>query len=779
MKSEKSLSQYSRPLIASLLISGGLLQLAAPVLAEGTPAGTTISNTATASYEDPSDPNKPLNAVSNTVEVKVAEVAGITVVADTFTLVKGAGNSGTAAEANDTVNFDFTVTNVGNDPSKLRIPGTAASTGASTVSQVQYFDTLNNAWVDIANGGEYITPTSVAPGGSVKVRVIANILPTATASSPVTVTLGNTVTPGLQNVTRDATTGDVYTVDGTDPSVEVAGGEIIGAPSNGVREAAASQTIIIGATPQAFAAVTKVRTANDATSLTYNLGLSVANQAPAGINKLAADLQATPITLNGVSANKVLVSDAVPLGTTASTLTVPAGWQAVYTTDGTATLANVANWLPITGTGTVNVPAGATRVGFIADGPVTKGSTVSGFGVKVAYDANTIANGATIANIAQVFGGTKADGTGADVYDESGDSKPNNINDNGSEPATNTVTDGVGNSADPDGNNNNTGTGPAGESNVFTVVPPGQVGLLNGTSNTPGAVGPSGNNDDFTNLTTPIPAGTGRTAQVNPAPLGFANTFELAGTNTENVSLIPTKPAAGTQDLPNGTLVTISYGSTSKTFEYQNGAFVVPGTTTPATALVIAAVVPGTKVNYEVTVDLPNIDQRVGYGIPITAFVDTDNSGTPGATEKQNITIDRVYAGYLNLDKKAQILDKDGVTVIEDFTDTPTKKAAPGQMIRYQITYSNVSDIAPAGSGSVALSAKNVAITEDGAANGNNWAANTDHKSGSAADSTTGIVLFNNGAKTNADPTVTVYKDTVDNVAPQGSGTFSFTRVVR
>jgi hypothetical protein len=786
VKSDKSFSKYSRPLIASMLVSGGLLQLAAPVLAAGTPAGTTISNTATASYEDPSDPTKPLNSISNTVEVKVAEVAGITVVADTFSVVKGSTggvtNTGAAAEANDTVNFDFTVTNVGNDPSKLRVPGTATLTGAGSY-KVQYLNT-SNVWTDIPNAGEYITPASVIPGGLVKVRVVVTILQNATPG-PLSVTLGNTTTPGDQNVLRDATGGDVYTID--DNTTTTAGEAATTDPSNGTREASASQSIVIGATPQAFATVTKVRNAatSDATSSTYDLGLNVANSAPAGTNKLAADLQGTPINVVGSGlVNKVLVSDAVPAGTTAQSLNVPAGWTAVYTTSPTSTLANAATWTSVPAVGGIaTIPAGIApaRVGFIIDGPIIKGTTVSGFGVKVVYDTALTTTGGKVANIAQTFGSTTAGGT--DVYDESGDSHPNNINDDGTVPATNTVTDGVASPTDPqiDTNNNNNGSGPAGEPNIFNVVPTAQTGILNGTANKPDAVGPGGNNDDFTNVTAPVPAGTLRTATVDPSPIGFANTLLVSGIATDpkkDVSLIPTTPAVATS-LPNNTLVTISYGSTSKVFKYNGTQFVDPVTNLLATAFVVSQVTPGSNLNYEVSIDMPDISQRTGYGVPITAFIDSvGGNGRPDSGEKQNTTIDRIYAGYLQLDKKAQILDANG-GIIEDFTATPTKQAAPGQMIRYQITYTNVSEIAPAGSGSLALNAQNVTITEDGAANGNTWTVSTTHRAASADDSATGVISFNGGTKTNADPTVTVYTDKVSLLAPQATGNFSFTRIVK
>lgn len=72
-------SRLYRTVVATALLANGIFQFIAPVLADGTTAGTTISNTATATYEDPNVPNTPINSTSNTVTVTVAEVAGITV----------------------------------------------------------------------------------------------------------------------------------------------------------------------------------------------------------------------------------------------------------------------------------------------------------------------------------------------------------------------------------------------------------------------------------------------------------------------------------------------------------------------------------------------------------------------------------------------------------------------------------------------------------------------------------------------------------------------------
>ena len=69
MSQTKKLSNKSlyRSLLAVALLLNGFFQFVSPVLAEGTKAGTSISNTATATYEDPNDPNTTLNSTTNEV----------------------------------------------------------------------------------------------------------------------------------------------------------------------------------------------------------------------------------------------------------------------------------------------------------------------------------------------------------------------------------------------------------------------------------------------------------------------------------------------------------------------------------------------------------------------------------------------------------------------------------------------------------------------------------------------------------------------------------------
>ena len=122
---------------------------------------------------------------------------------------------------------------------------------------------------------------------------------------------------------------------------------------------------------------------------------------------------------------------------------------------------------------------------------------------------------------------------------------PSNFNDDGSR-GSNTPTTGVAvpGTDGTDTASNNTGTGPGGEDNVYTVAPAGIV--LNGPNGQPAATGPTGNNDDFTNLSTPIPAGTapGATDRARRRDLHQHAAKPRRGPHQRQHLLVPQPPAA-------------------------------------------------------------------------------------------------------------------------------------------------------------------------------------------------------------------------------------------
>lgn len=879
-KKNGSRSSFYR-LIAATLTIGGVSSLL-PMLASAqalTPAGTVISNTAAGTYEDPNNPGFPINTTSNTVTATVAEVAGITnVPAGTIDI------NGGSVTTNDGLDYGFLIANKGNDVSAFHIPGTALIVGGSLGTTGTNIPPASqraaNLFVTEVNGIVLTTPYpvpatgldttlpafvtavsaqiptfngSIPINGTIKVVVPVRVTETV-ANNPVSVTLGN-VPPNdnsaaTQNVadptpTNAAGADDVYTINFAGP-----------APVNGIREASAKDTQILATQVNnlALATVLKVRTVYNAgaatltdDTLTYRLDLRVETTAPAaGITP--APLLPTAIRLNGASGtaaqNKILVSDAIPVNTTLDLTfvepTPPVGWTRVYSTVATTTGpldVTTQNWQ------TGVLPTGVTRIGYIANGPIAPGTTTvsdpNGFQFRV-VTAGIPVTGGTVANIAQVFGQTTAgvvSPTNPLVYDESGDPSPNNF-EAGVAPtpitAPATSPNGI---ADPAGTadtlNTNTGTGPAGEENIFTINPPGII--LNGPAGQPGAIGPDAtNNTDFVNKSaTDVPVGVspfqadGITPNVyNPAEITFINTVQNPPSNTQKLDNVILEPISAAKaaaaptpvkaltdyelttaqngaPLINGTTVRIAYpvGSTpagtgrTALYTLNAGNFVLTSSTTggvadvTATPIKIASLTVGSSQDYNVIIDLPAGSAiTVGYSVPIVAYVDS-NPATAGfknvAAEDTpfNIKIDRVYTGYLNLAKQSRILVGTGpaLSVPADGTlSTTNKTPAPGNIIEYVITYRNISTAA-SGSGNVVLNANNITITEDGAVLPNNWATFTTNVISSAVDATAGAVItyFVNGTvSATTDPAITRYIDKVPTLAPAGFGTFTFQRKV-
>ncbi|MBW4519688.1 MAG: hypothetical protein KME16_08310 [Scytolyngbya sp. HA4215-MV1] len=798
-----------RQLLTTTLAIGGTLSLVVPVLANGTAAGTTISNTATATYQDPNDPATTLNATSNTVVVQVAEVAGISMTPLAITDTDPTD----PVLPGDILHYDFRLTNVGNDPTQFIIPGVATVGGPGTAGTL-IADLNGDGIYETTIPAAGFTTGLIAPGQSVSVRVPVTVTALASSGSTISVLLGNTGANDNSANTQNQPDGtapngnDVKTLDGTAGNTVIFNGvtytESTGAPVNGEREASAIQQVLVGSQPQAFATVLKTRTGytDNATpailsddTLTYALALRVESLAPNGSSGLTpANLVGT--TVNGIGANRVLVSDAIPANTVLTgTPVAPVGWTVVYTTNPLTTTANNATWT------VAQPPSGVTRVGFVYDAsttPIVAGTTVSGFSFTVTTSGVTTTT--TIANIAQAFGQTQNGGTTL-VYDESGDQSPSNFNDNGT-PGSNIPTDGV---ADPltqgiDNNNNNTGIGPGGEDFVFTIASPGAI--LSGPNGQPAAVGPTDNNDDFTNKSTPIPLNTAPNSLIDPAPTTFSNTINNPSTSATltNVLLVPDTfnftATTGEVLPPTGTTVTLIYGNQSATYTFDGTNFIF----TSGSAITIPSLAPGASVNYNVTVDLPNntplsTDTSQGFSIPLYAFVDGSGStsaGRPDAGDTTlNSTIDRVYTGFLKLIKDARVLDSNGAVVLDypatpGTTNIPTALIQPGRFIEYRITYTNIS-IAPVGAGNITLNAGNVVITENGTIAPNNWAIDQDANGVidtsnvvTSATATYGSITYSPSGDQSGNTQatdVTQYVNSVGiSIQPGASGTFTFRR---
>lgn len=578
-------------------------------------------------------------------------------------------------------------------------------------------------------------------------------------------------------------------------------------------------------------------------NLSYDLSLRVENNDPTGNGISPAPLNGT--TIPGLVGSYILVSDAIPAGTKLVSVKAPSGWQPVYTTNDVSSFdANQATW-------TTTAPsdlATVKRVGFVRTESIAPGTTVSGFQITVEVVGTP--ESISIANIAQLFGKSPS---GAPVYDESGDQSPSNFD--GSNPPIGTdtnndkipdtllpdsVDDGYINPTDSnnnkipdelegnngigtDLNNNNSGTGPGGEANIVTLTAAGGISVLNGPKDAPDAVAENDNNKDFTNKSSLVPASTVPGTLIDPDGVSFTNTFKNTGAGSSNVSLIPTPPTTP-GDLPVNTLVTISYGSLSATYRYDGTNFVfqsgqgqVNNQNISATNPIrVDGVTANATANYGVEVNLPSgtplsTDINRGFPVPITAYIDDATPGFQG-TEPRNITIDRVYTGFLKMVKLSRVLQGTGPAVgtgQDNFDSTPgvndqvpdvPRTPAPGNIIEYQISYKNISE-PQSGTGNIVLNAGKVVITEDGTTwdgtKGNNWALDNDNNSvidtshivGSAKDSGAATITFFSGKPattstgdqtgTTVNNDVTKYVDTVtDTVTPGQERTFTFQRKV-
>ena len=816
---------YSALFAATLLLSSSF---ADPLLAQ-TAAGTAIKNQATATYTDGSTPYQ---ATSNTITIAVAEIAGITLKAQT--------PSNTAPIAGSSFTTDFVLTNTGNDPTLFNISGAAKLSNATdfTVTKIEIVDENGTVVAKtIALGGNLDT-VAIPAGGKVTVRVTVDVVAGAAAGASTTIALGNTATANAQNVPFVNDAGSVRTKD----VVGETNGDL---PIASEKEAMdTSQVITVAGRLQAFAAVLKANGGYDPGAdpnlltddkLTYNLALRVDNPAvpPAGF--IVSDLYGTAVKVDGVTVNRVLVSDAIPAGTQLGATTdiaKPTNWTIVYSTTAVNIPAHQADWVTarpptITRIGFIyntNAPAAATDPGF---GPILKGAPViTGFSFKVTPLASF--TGGSIANIAQVFGqsqpGPVLTGTATQlVYDESGDQTTNNGLDGiDPDPAktpgdSGGITDGVANptkdgtdpgpGTDPSTGTTNQGTdvvtptstkAKGGEDTVFTIAAAPLTGTVIGGVSHPDAVGPTTNNDDFTNKAVALPAGkdpaTPLTNAETPA-VTFDNSVQNTSASNQNISLAPVPPAVKT-DLPDGTTVTIDPDGPGPglpvifTYNQSTGLF-TGNAATPKVTLT-----PGGIQNYTVSVDLGDgATQLKAYPVTIAAFIDKNNDGKLDATEPANTTIDRLYTGYVDLTKDARILeDLDNnpatpATAVSgpagSFTTVQTDLSAaatPGRIIEYRIQYKNISDVAPGTPGqyNVGLPAKTLTITEDGTTAVNNWFASTKDPVYAGSGIGTAVDPLGTITVTPSGTDIKVYTDTLNaDLTPGQNGAFNFQRLIK
>ncbi|BAZ43351.1 hypothetical protein NIES4102_03510 [Chondrocystis sp. NIES-4102] len=684
--------KYYSPLIGAALAAASLFQFSLPTFAAGTNAGAVLRNTATGTYKD--EIGNDYTIESNTVEVTVAKVAGITNQPTGIEdLTVGANNN--SVLTGDRVSFEFTINNVGNDKSNIFIPdlvdiatkGLSRATTGNNENQliIQVSPALTATGTH--NFGAIPTGTGTVPdarpangivedvpiNGKVIVKITGTVSATA-AGAPIEVLLGDTGTngdpnnpvAGTQNQPDTGAAGDnqakdVRTETATNPTVA-------GAPVGGQKEASALQQVFLGANPLAMTLIEKTRGAvGNGTSPTdlndniipYSLSFEVLNTTPNSLytpGELQGRDFGTRITgkTAAQASNLILISDAIPVGTKLNAaLTAVGNWTPVYTT-ATSGTPNTMQW-------TTTAPADlttVTRVGWVYDarptpdgqGPIAQNTSVTGFTFSVITSGLNATTGGTVANVAQIFGSTV---NGGIIFDESGDQDPSNFNGvnpgpNENDPQSTGIADPGTHGVDSNNNNNADGTDPAspgGEDNVITISAPGT--LLNGPDQQAAAtgnvfgVGPD-NNHDFQNLGVsnfPPNAKHNAGTTFDPNTVVFKNTLSNPGsTDLQNVLLQPINPEfdpvfKGTsldEHLPIGTKVTIRYGTQTATYTYQDNT----STTNPTTDRIFVLDSGSTPITIPTLAAGVPLNYQVDVNLPTGTGLSTDdtiNRGFPVA----------------------------------------------------------------------------------------------------------------------------------------------------
>jgi hypothetical protein len=451
--------------------------------------------------------------------------------------------------------------------------------------------------------------------------------------------------------------------------------------------------------------------------------LQVTLTAPAGPVALASSIsyqmqtcnvgQRTTSSMTLGATSGVFIVALIPAGTSlASGQTFPAG--TLYTTSPLSTAPTAATWTN-TAPGTLS---SVTRVAFNVGASIAAGACSSSVTMQVTV---TTSNATTpIYEIVDTFG---SNSISSQITDQSGDSVANrgDSNANFDEPlpaGTPTTNQGI---------------------QQQTLLQ--QLGsVLIGPNGQPGAVGPTNTNDDYTNrsVNTGI-AGVAPTGTTTASgQVVFTNTVQNTGNANDTFTLTaPSVPAGFTVEIStnNGTSYTTVSGGGSVTL----------------------AVAYGSSAQLLVRVSAPS-GQTVLTGFD--TVVQAASGITPANT---NQTIDRLYTGFIRLDKTYTITNSTGVGGATD--------AVPGAVITYTITYTNMASTG--GTNNSTLTASNLVITEDGNAAPNNWGTYTDHVVNQATDSQGGTITGDSAV------TSTALTDTISTLPAGQSGTFTFKRVIK
>jgi len=685
----RSLLRTCAAVIAPVVVGLGIA-MAAPALAS-TPAGTAISNTATATY---SDGTNTYNSQSNTVTTTVQNAPAMTIAPPQGT--PGANTVSPGGSVTDT----YTLTNTGNAGGYFQLSGALGTANGVTAGMGTFTQFVVNAgsgnqtFATVAAANNYLSTgnaggpflTAVSGTITISVQYAANVGASGTITTNVTANITQLAGSGTTQQTSTPNTVGQY----NDPVVSDARMDL-------------QKLAVVGGTVAAPTVQYTVRANNG------------------GGRAMVAVKRASLPAGAGITGDGVIVTDKIPsynatqltLNGTPAWVTQPTGATFIYSTDGTT-------WTTST-TGAVYVgafiPASAITGTFGASNPGSSQGSVTAAQAQAAFtfviNGSTAAGAANSNAITNVVNSIYADQSG---YIEGPGLTFQTLKNDGTTTAAQT--------APAIANSNGTLTGSA---QIASACSPVANSVLNGPNGFPGATGPdtTTNTDytavSYTNGATILSAVNSSTVSVpaGAATITIVNSLQNTG-NKDDTYNLTAATGTGLTALPAGWTATFASAG--------QGASGSCGAVVAGTVITSVCVPSGATVNYRTLYTPPagatTFIAFTAYGDAITATSTNDNT-------KTNVTIDEFFVGgFVKLVKSLGVASGQPCLTATVFT-AGAANVNPGDCIQYTIAYSNV---APSGgTNNITLSASSFVITEDGSASGgsgstlytNNWFANT------------------------------------------------------
>jgi hypothetical protein len=709
-----SIGSFVRTLVLLAVPAAVGLGIAAAAPADAaTPAGTVISNTATATY---SDGTNTYNSQSNTVTTTVQNAPSMTIAPTT-------GSPGSnPVSPGGTMTDTYTLTNTGNGAGYFQLAGTLGTNDGVTAGQATFTQFVVNA----GSGNQNFTT----------VAAVNSYLATGNAGGPFLTAINGTITVAVTYAANAGASGTI-TTNVTANVTQPAGSGTTLQTSTPNTVGQYNDTVIVDAridvqkTAAVGAGPTVTYTVRFANGGARNLVAVYKNALPGG--NAAAYSGCTNSTACGIVFTDKLPSyNATQLTLNGTPSISGAAGTLIYSTDGTTWTTSstgavyVGVFVPatsITGAGlnTFQPNSNTTSQGNVppANTSLTLTYTINGSSASGSANANAITN---VANSTYADQSGFIEGPGITLQSIA----------NGSSATT-------GQTAPAIANANGALTGAGSATSAASLA---SSSVLNGPNAFPGAIGPDAttNTDytavSYTNGGTLLAAVNGSTVSVpaSAAAITVVNSLQNTG-NKDDTYNLSAATATGLTALPAGWTVTFESAG--------QGASGSCAAVSAGTTITSVCVPSGATQNYRVLYTPPasvtTFNAFAGYGDAITATSTNDNT-------KTNATVDEIIVGgYVMLAKSLSVAS--GQPCATASTWTPgSANVNPGDCIQYTITYTNV---APSGgTNNITLSASSFVITEDGAASGgsgsttyaNSWAANTNGLYAAPVDSNGGTL---------------------------------------